>query len=97
LESIAETPPQLQPTLGIVDHLRRRFARFKLGAHFLQAHSESFNLLLLLGFCYFLLFNHRFQLRNCRSLLLGEISSKLDAVKLQAFCKVYRHFFLIPK
>ena len=36
--------------LGIVDHLRRRFARFKLCAHFLQARSKRFNLLLLL--CY---------------------------------------------
>ena len=27
----------LCPALRIVDHLRRRFARFKLGAHFLQA------------------------------------------------------------
>ena len=36
LESIAETQPQLQPALGIVDHLRRRFARFKLCAHFLD-------------------------------------------------------------
>jgi hypothetical protein len=26
--------------LGIVDHLRRRFARFKLGAYFLQARSK---------------------------------------------------------
>ena len=36
LESIAETQPQLQPALGIVDDLRRSFARFKLGAHFLD-------------------------------------------------------------
>ena len=41
-----------QPTAGpaalrIVDHLRRRFARFKLCAHFLQARSMCFNLLLL--------------------------------------------------
>ena len=28
--------PQLQSVLGIVDHLRRRLARFKLGAHFLD-------------------------------------------------------------
>jgi hypothetical protein len=40
-ESIAETQPQLQPmkrtagALGIVDDLRRGFARLKLGAHFL--------------------------------------------------------------
>ena len=33
--------------LGIVDHLRRRFARFKLCAHLLQACSKRFNLLLL--------------------------------------------------
>src|SRR6267378_7585121 len=36
LESIAEAQPQLQPALRIVDHLRRRLARFKLGAHFLD-------------------------------------------------------------
>jgi hypothetical protein len=41
----------LQPALGIVDHLRRRFVRFKLGAHLLEAHSESFNLFLLFGYC----------------------------------------------
>ena len=35
-ESTAETQPQLQPALRIVDHLRRRLARFKLGAHFLD-------------------------------------------------------------
>ena len=34
-ESTAETQPKLQPALGIVDHLRGRFARFKLGAHLL--------------------------------------------------------------
>jgi hypothetical protein len=42
-ESIAETQPQLQPgllrlsvaLLIVVDYLRRRFARFKLRAHFL--------------------------------------------------------------
>src|SRR4029077_4871044 len=33
--------------LGIVDYLRRRFARVKLGAHLLKASSESFNLFLL--------------------------------------------------
>ena len=33
--STAEAEPQLQPALGIVDHLRRRFARFYLCAHFL--------------------------------------------------------------
>ena len=36
LESIAETQPQLQPALEIVDHLRGRFAHFKLCAHFLD-------------------------------------------------------------
>ena len=35
-ESAAETQPQLQPALRIVDYLRRRLARFKLGAHFLD-------------------------------------------------------------
>jgi hypothetical protein len=35
-ESIAETQPQLQPALGIVDHLGRWFARFKLRAHLLN-------------------------------------------------------------
>jgi hypothetical protein len=41
--------------LGIVDHLRRRFARFKLGAHFLdlrcllfRRRCEGLNFLLLL-------------------------------------------------
>ena len=34
--------------LGIVDHLRCRFAHFKLCAHFLEARSKGFNLLLLL-------------------------------------------------
>jgi hypothetical protein len=55
LELIAETQPQLQPALKIVDHLRRRFARFKLGAHFLdlrgllfQGCIERLNFLLLL-------------------------------------------------
>ena len=33
--------------LGIVDHLRRRFARFELRAYLLQARSKRFNLLLL--------------------------------------------------
>ena len=33
----------------IVDRLRRRFAQFKLVAHFLEASGESFNLFLLLG------------------------------------------------
>jgi Protein of unknown function (DUF1579) len=32
-QSNAETQPQLHPALGIVDHLRLRFARFKLGAY----------------------------------------------------------------
>src|SRR5205823_5171856 len=45
--STAETQPQLQPTLGILDHLRCRFARFKLCVHLLEAHSKRFNLLLL--------------------------------------------------
>jgi hypothetical protein len=35
LESIADKQPQLQPALGIVDHLPRRFARLKLCAHLL--------------------------------------------------------------
>ena len=60
----------LTQLLGIVDYSRRRSARFKLGAHFLLALSKSFNLLLLLCICCFLLFDHRFQLRNCCSLLL---------------------------
>ena len=30
--------------LGIVDHLRRRFARLKLGAHFLKARGQGLNL-----------------------------------------------------
>src|SRR5438045_3522455 len=33
--------------LGVVDHLRRRFACFKLGADFLQTGSKRLNLLLL--------------------------------------------------
>ncbi len=41
--------------LIIVDHLRRSFARLDLCAHFLQARSKSFNLLLLLGYGRFLL------------------------------------------
>jgi len=32
----------------IIDHFRRRFARFNLCAHLLEASSESFNLLPLL-------------------------------------------------
>jgi hypothetical protein len=32
--------------LGIVDHLRRGFARFKLGVYLLQSRSQRFNLLL---------------------------------------------------
>jgi hypothetical protein len=34
----------------VQDRLRRRFPHFKLGAHFLETRSESFNLLLLLGY-----------------------------------------------
>ena len=45
--------------LRIVDRVRRRFARFKLCAHLLQSRSHRFNLLLLLGVCRFLLFDHR--------------------------------------
>ena len=52
----AETQPKLHPALLrlsvvlliVVDHLRRRFARFKLCAHLLQACSKRFNLLLLI-------------------------------------------------
>ena len=33
--------------LGIVDHLRRRFARLELGAHLLECGSENFDLRLL--------------------------------------------------
>jgi hypothetical protein len=44
LASMAETQPQLQPTLGIVDDLRRRFARFELGANFLDLRGLLFNL-----------------------------------------------------
>ena len=40
--------------LGIVNHLRRRFARFKLCAHLLEARSESFNLLLQFSYGRFL-------------------------------------------
>src|SRR5437773_11165604 len=53
LESIAEIQPQLQPALvivgdlRIVDHVRRRPARFNLCALFLQARSKRFNSLLL--------------------------------------------------
>jgi hypothetical protein len=36
LKSIAETQPQLQPALGIVDHLRGRLTHLKLCAHFLD-------------------------------------------------------------
>ena len=35
LELMVERRPQLQPALGIVDHLRRRFGRFNLRADFL--------------------------------------------------------------
>ena len=52
VKSIAVTQAQLQLALGIVDDLRRRFARFKLGAHLLDLRcllfhrcSESFNFL----------------------------------------------------
>ena len=38
-------------TIWIADHLRRGFARLKLCAHLLEARSDSFNLLLLLGVC----------------------------------------------
>ena len=34
--TIADTQPQLNPALGIVDHLRRRFPRFNLRAHLLD-------------------------------------------------------------
>jgi len=55
LESIAETQPQLHPALGIVDHLRCSFARFKLCVHLLdlgrllvQTRRHSFHSFLLL-------------------------------------------------
>src|SRR5439155_15527622 len=55
LESTAETQPQLQPALGILDDLRCSFARFKLGADLLdlrcllcQPCCEGLNFLLLL-------------------------------------------------
>jgi hypothetical protein len=35
VESFAETQPQFQPALRIVDHLRRRLAHLNLSAHFL--------------------------------------------------------------
>ena len=51
--------------LGIVDHLRRRFARFNLRAHALQARSKRVNLLLLARDsrleALFLFCNNRFQ------------------------------------
>jgi hypothetical protein len=47
LESRAATDPD---PLGIVDHLRRRFARFELCAYLLQSRSHRFNLLLLVRF-----------------------------------------------
>ena len=34
--NIRQRQPQLQLALGIVDHVRRRFGHFKLGAHFLD-------------------------------------------------------------
>ena len=34
-------PPTVVGLLIVVDHLRRRFARFKLGAHLLQARGKS--------------------------------------------------------
>ena len=37
LQSTAEIQPKLQPASGIIHHLRRRFACFKLCAHLLQA------------------------------------------------------------
>jgi hypothetical protein len=43
LESMAETQLQLHPALGIVDHLRRRFTRFELGAHFFDLGSLFFH------------------------------------------------------
>jgi hypothetical protein len=43
-----------QALLIINDRSRNRFAQFKLVAHFLEARSESFNLLLLLGYGRFL-------------------------------------------
>jgi hypothetical protein len=46
----ADTQPKLQPPLGIVDHLRRRFARFKVCAHFLEAGGKCLNLFLLFGY-----------------------------------------------
>jgi hypothetical protein len=36
--------------LGIVDHLRRRLARFKVCAHFLEAGGKCLNLFLLFGY-----------------------------------------------
>jgi hypothetical protein len=43
---ISKPPHCPAALLVVVDHLRRTFARFKRGAHFLEARSESFNLLL---------------------------------------------------
>jgi hypothetical protein len=45
--------------LGMVDHLRCRFARFKLCAHLLQTGSKRVNLLLLLCGNRFLLCDNR--------------------------------------
>ena len=44
----AASPSEIAALRFVYDHLRRRLAHFKLGAHFLQAGSRCLNLLLLL-------------------------------------------------
>ena len=44
LESIAETRPQPQSALGIVDHLRRRFARFELVTYVLKPYGVAYQM-----------------------------------------------------
>jgi len=60
--NIRQRQPQLQLALGIVDHVRRRFGHFKLGAHlldlrclFFQVCRESFTFPVLLCGSHFLL------------------------------------------
>jgi hypothetical protein len=68
------TQPKLQPALGIVDHLRRRFACFKLSAHFLDLRS------LLLKLCRESLYLFVLLRDRCLQLLNFEIEHGLVAV-----------------
>jgi len=66
----------IQALLINANHLPRRFAQLKLVAHFPEAGSKSFNLLLLPGYRRFLLLDLRCSLRNSfRSIAFSQLGS----------------------